>query len=143
MPLGQVLIYPGLGGDPTRITPSRNAYAPLLSAADSNAYRRLYSGEFERLGKTDPEFAPLQAQDFAGLPAAAIFAAGIDPLRQDAEDYAARLGAAGVPAIFRVAPGLVHGYLRARHMSGAAAQSFAEIAGAIRVLAKGTPLGGA
>ena len=137
MPSGQLLIYPGLGGDPARVVPSRNTYAPMLRASDSQAYRGLYSKDFERLGKTDPEFAPLLARDLAGLPAAAIFAAGIDPLRQDAEDYAARLGAAGVPTLFRVEPGLVHGYLRARHMSGAARRSFDEIAGALDLLAKG------
>ena len=138
MPLAQILIYPGLGGDAVRNSPPRNAFAPLLRGSDAGAYRRLYSEDFERLGATDPEFAPLRAPDYIGLPPAAIFAAGIDPLRQDAEDYAARLGAAGVPAIFRVEPGLVHGYLRARHMSRAAARSFAEMASALRSFADGS-----
>jgi carnitine 3-dehydrogenase len=138
MPAAQMLIYPGLGGDARRNAPSRNAFAPLLRASDSGAYRRLYSEDFERLGATDPEFAPLRAPDFIGLPPAAIFAAGIDPLRQDAEDYAARLGAAGVPTLFRVEPGLVHGYLRARHMSRAAERSFAEMASSLRASAQGS-----
>jgi acetyl esterase/lipase len=39
----------------------------------------------------DPDFAPLVANDFAGIPPAAIFATGIDPLCQDAENDAALL----------------------------------------------------
>ena len=134
-PLGQVLIYPGLGGDPMRIAATRRD-VPLLRVADSLHYRRVYAGGGEdRIPRDDPEFAPLSANDLAGLPPAAIFAAGIDPLRQDAEDYAALLAAAGVPVQFRCEPGLVHGYLRARYMSSAAARSFAEIADSVRQLA--------
>jgi acetyl esterase len=136
-PLGQLLIYPGLGGDPARAAGTRNANAPLLTVADTLSYRRLYAGGAGAAPNGDPEFAPLCASDFSGLPPAAIFSAGIDPLRQDAEDYAALLSAAGIPALYRNEPGLVHSYLRARHISRIARRSFGEISVALRQLATG------
>jgi|GEM_PF-4170 len=136
-PLGQLLIYPGLGGDPFR-NGERNLDAPLLPVRDSGGYRALYAGGEHRIPKDDPEFAPLCARDLTGLAPAAIIAAGIDPLRQDAEDYAALLAASGVATLFRCEPGLVHGYLRARHSSRAAARSFAAIAEALRHMADGS-----
>ena len=134
---GQLLIYPGLGGDPVRCG-RRNLDAPLLRARDTFAYRDAYAGGKAALVQDDPEFAPLCAQDLRGLPPAAIIAAGIDPLRQDAEDYAALLSAAGVPTTYRVDPGLVHGHLRARHASRAAKQSFAAIVQALCKMTEGS-----
>ena len=130
-PAGQVLIYPGLSSDPLRVAGSRAADAPMLTAADCAHYRDLYAGGADRVPAGDAEFAPLDAGDVAGLAPAAIFAAGYDPLRQDAEDYAAMLHAAGVAVRYRCDPGLVHGWLRARHMSRLAADAFADVARAV------------
>jgi acetyl esterase len=66
-----------------------------------------------------------------------VFAAGYDPLCQDAEDYAACLHAEGVPVRYRCDPGLIHGWLRARHASRLAAESFADIVAATAELAAG------
>lgn len=137
IPAGQVLIYPGLGGDPCR-NGVRNLNAPLLPARESTGYRSLYAGGEDRIPVDDPEFAPLCTADLTGLPPAAIFAAGIDPLCQDAEDYAALLAAAGGAVLFRREPGLVHGYLRARHVSHAAGRSFAAVAAALRRMEDGS-----
>ncbi len=134
---GQLLIYPSLGGDPFRCG-RRNLDAPLLRARDTFAYRDAYAGGKAGLLQDDPEFAPLCAQDVRGLPPAAIIAAGIDPLRQDAEDYAALLAAAGVSTTYRVDPGLVHGHLRARHASRAAKQSFVAIVQALCKMTEGS-----
>ena len=133
-PIGQLMIYGGFGGDPFRAG-ERNLDAPLLPIRHSGGYRALYAGGESRIPKHDPEFAPLSAPDLRGLAPAAVIAAGIDPLRQDSEDYAALLAAAGVPTLFRVEPGLVHGYLRARHSSRAAARSFRAIAATLRLMA--------
>ena len=48
---------------------------------------------------------PLLADDVSSLPPAAILAAEVDPIRPDAERYAARLAEAGVPAALEVAAG--------------------------------------
>jgi acetyl esterase len=78
---------------------------------------------------------PLNETIYAGLPPAFLVAAHWDPLRDDCFDYAARLNAAGVAAQVRHEPLLVHAFLRARHMSPAAAASFAAIVEAARSLA--------
>jgi acetyl esterase len=131
-PAGQLLIYPGLGG-----VRDQETKAPLLSGMDSAHYRALYAGGADRVPTADPEFAPLQAADFRGLPAAAIFAAEIDPIVGDALHYAERLQRDGVAATCRLERGLVHGYLRARHCSARAAESFAVMIGELARLSAG------
>jgi acetyl esterase len=136
-PRGQVLIYPGLSADPLRVAGSRAATAPLLTAEACVQYNHLYAGGPEDVPVGDAEFAPLDAADFIGLAPAAVFAAGFDPLRQDAEDYAAALHAAGVTVAYRDDPGLVHGWLRARHMSRLAGGAFAAVLASTAALAHG------
>lgn len=137
---GQILIYPGLGGDADRGSYLEHAQAPLLSRADVLQYGLLRAGDAEALAglRTDPAAAPLRDADFSALPATAIFAAQCDPLVDDSRDYAARLHAAGVSVQLTVEPGLVHGYLRARHLSAKARGSFDRICAAINALAGAT-----
>ena len=54
-----------------------------------------------------PYVSPLLAPSLAGLPSATILTAEFDPLRSEAEDYAARLNAAGVAATLRQLDGMV------------------------------------
>ncbi len=138
-PRGQVLIYPGLSSNPLRVAGSRAATAPMLTAEDCAYYGTMFAGGADRVPVGDPEFAPLDASDFNGLAPTALFAAGYDPLRQDGEDYAAALNAAGVAVAYRCDPGLVHGWLRGRHMSRLAARAFAAILAATAALAEGAP----
>jgi len=131
--LGQVLIYPGLGGDRALPSYTRHAEAPMLTAADVDYYARLRFGG-ERV-KGDLTSAPLDATDYSDLPPTAIFTAQADPLASDGVEYAARLAEAGVPVDLTEEPGMVHGYLRARHMAAGARDSFARIARALAGLA--------
>ncbi len=104
----------------------------MLSAEEIRFALRGYLGES---GTTDdPYAAPLLAGDFSGLPPAAILAAEYDPLAADAEAYAARLAEAGVPLDFELAPGIVHGFLRARRTSPAAARAFTWLCDRARAL---------
>jgi acetyl esterase len=66
------------------------------------------------------------------LPPAFMVAACLDPLHDDCADFAAKLKAAGIEAEVRNEPLLIHAFLRARHMSEPAKQSFAAIIAAIR-----------
>ena len=125
----QVLIYPGLDGDTTKGSYLSQANAPGMSTADSIYYRKTYAGAPHKYA------GALNETNFANLPPAFIVAAGLDPLHDDATGYASKLLAAGGKAELREEPLLVHAYLRARHMSQPAAESFAAIIGAIRKFA--------
>lgn len=131
---GQVLIYPALAPDMAGDSYTLHAGAPMLTRADMEFYRAIRSPEGADLSK-DPTAAPLADRDFSGLAATAIFTAQCDPLASDGPAYAARLRAAGVPVICTEEPGLVHGYLRARHSVARARDSFARILGEISRLA--------
>ena len=135
-PVGQILIYPDLGGDHDTGSYIENADAPLLTRGDCLACAAARTGGRAPRVDRDPDLAPLTVPSFVGLPPALVVSADIDPLRDDARDYAEKLRAAGVRAEWRNEPELVHGYLRARHTSRRAAQSFAAIASAIRAFAE-------
>ncbi len=134
-PAGQVLIYPGLGGDCFDLDSYReNAEAPLLSTRDIIFYRGVRCASDE-LPQNDPEFYPLVAEDFGMNPPTVAFSADVDPLRDDARLYVEKLKTAGVSAEWVNEPGLVHDYLRARHVSDTAGAAFTRIGNAIKTLA--------
>lgn len=135
VPMGQVLIYPALGGDVTKGTYISHANAPMLSTADILYYDKLRSGGAPTHG--DPSFTPLAATTFADLPPTLVITAQCDPLSGDGPDYCARLTDAGGKAICFEEKGLVHGYLRARHSVGRARDSFARIISGITALGAG------
>lgn len=57
------------------------------------------------------EAAPLRAADLTGSAPAVIVAAGVDPLSDEAEEYAARLAASGTPVEFARREGVPHLFL--------------------------------
>ena len=132
-PAAQVLIYPGLGLRHDPDASGAPADAAMLSAEEIRYYDRAYLGPSATTN--DPYAAPLLNRDYGGLPPALILAAGHDPLRADAEVYAARLREAEGQVELQIAPGLVHGWLRARHHCAEASHTFAALcAGTARLL---------
>lgn len=123
---GQVLIYPGLGGDMSKGSYITQALAPGLSTKDVHYYHDVYGAQDNKLA------APLRETNYAGLPPAFLVACAHDPLHDDAVEFAVRLRAAGVAAELREEPQLVHAFLRARRMSKPAAESFQSIVAAIK-----------
>ncbi len=132
MPRAQVLIYPELGLRMTGDAQPDAGDAPLLSEDGIGYYARAYLGSTG--GTDDPYAAPLLAEDFSGLPPAYLQAVEYDALRPDAEAYAGRLMEASVAVRLEVAPGLVHGYLRARFVSADAGRAFGNLCAATRQL---------
>ncbi len=133
---GQVLIYPGLGGDMNAGSYIRHAEAPMLTRDDALALKDIRGP----IASDDVSAIPLADTDFSGLPPTFIVAAECDPLADDGWHYRNRIQEAGGDAIFVEEAGLVHGYLRARHSVPRATASFARIIAAINTLASGTAL---
>jgi acetyl esterase len=130
--IAQALIYPVLGTDRDLPSYVENANAPLLKTEEMAVYWAHYLNG--KPATVSPYAAPLLAADLSGLPPALIWTAGYDPVRDDGEVFAYRLREAGVPATYRCARDLAHGYLRARAMSASAAAEFEALCGALREL---------
>lgn len=133
-PLGQMLIYPLLGGEMTGASFVRHAHAPLLTLRDLHFYRDIRTDG--RDVANDFSFAPLSDDDFSGLPPTVIITAEYDPLSSDGEAYRDRILHSGGKAWWHEEAGLVHGYLRARHIASRARESFTRIVDAIRMLGR-------
>jgi acetyl esterase len=134
-PIGQMLIYPGLGGDHSRGSYLRHAEAPMLTVRDLEFYKHIRSGGVGRTG--DITLYPLADADFTNLPPTVLITAECDPLSSDGEAYRDHVLATGGRAWWLEEPGLVHGYLRARHTVGRARASFSRIVEAVSALGKG------
>lgn len=133
-PIGQVLIYPVLGGNQTVGSYIAHAEAPMLTVRDLLFYQDLRSGG--RDTSVDASFQPLYDTNFSNLPPTVIITAECDPLSSDGETYRDALRAAGGKAWWHEEHGLVHSYLRARHTVRRARESFARIADAVRALGR-------
>ena len=130
-PIGQVLIYAFLGGVIMKLPSYEEASdAPLLTTQDVHYFEDLRSAG--KPSNNDPTYFPLVQEDFSGFPPCAAFAAEFDPIRDDSVEYVNRLQTAGVQAECTIEKGLVHAYLRGRHMSLDAGNSFQRICNAIR-----------
>lgn len=134
---GQILIYPGLGGDLTKGSYVEHANAPELTTRDMLFYQTIRTG-----GASPPvgdaRYAPLQDTDFSGLPPTVIVTAQCDPLASDGESYRDAIVSAGGRAVWFNEVGLVHGCLRARRMSVRGAAFFDRVSDAVAALVKGT-----
>ncbi len=130
---GQVLIYPGLGGDTSTGSYQTHANAPLLTTEEVEFYSAL------RLQGSDADvtFAPLLDSCFAGLPDTFIVTAQCDPLSDDGRVYRDAIVSAGGNATWINETGLVHGYLRARSTVSRAHASFIRITDALSAMGKG------
>lgn len=133
--LGQVLIYPVLGGDVNQGSYLKHAQAPLLSRDDVLYYQNIRHGGPPPAD--DATVHPLRDRDFTGLPPTLTIGAQCDPLADDARDYAAQVRAAGGRAHWIEEAGLVHGFLRARASVPRAAASFTRIVDTITAMAAG------
>ena len=78
--------------------------------------------------------SPARAQALAGLPPSYVMTAGADPLRDEGDEYAARLKQAGVPVTYRHFPGQFHGFFTMGKLLPQANVALSEIAGWLKAL---------
>ena len=126
----QALLYPIV--DHSFDTPSYkdNAEGYHLTKATMAWFWRQYLAR-EDDGR-QPFASPLRAGDLRGLPPAVVLTAEYDPLRDEAEEYARRLEAAGVPVTLLRFPGMIHGFLRRPRVFDAARPALRRVGQALR-----------
>lgn len=108
LPWLQLLIYPVIEMDRSRIAPSPHDNLYPLTREDMDWFTALY------LSSPDDAALPLcsisRAASLAGLPQTLFIQAGHDVLREEGRAFAARLIAEGVPTILRDYPKLPHAF---------------------------------
>ncbi|GAA1984742.1 alpha/beta hydrolase [Catenulispora subtropica] len=105
---GQLLVYPNT--DQLADDESLRAHDDpwLFNHRSVGWYRGHYLAD--DADAADPLASPLRAPDLTGLPPALVITAEYDPLRDQGEEYAARLADAGVDVEITRYPGMVHGF---------------------------------
>jgi acetyl esterase len=125
----QGLIYPCL--DPACNSASMQAFGEgyLLTRTGMLWYWEQY---LQKPGDaSNPLAAPALAR-LAGLPPASVLTAEYDPLRDEGEDYADRLRAAGVAVTGRRYLGMVHGFASMPYLTPMALRAVSDLGGDLR-----------
>jgi len=104
----QVLLYPVT--DQLNDYPSHHVFAEgyFISATDMAQIKNYYFRTEE--DKAHIYASPILAKDLSGLPDALMVTAGYDPLHDQGEAYAKRLGEAGVKIDYHCYEGMIHGF---------------------------------
>ena len=105
---GQVLIYPAVDFAMTHGSHSEPETSVLLTHAVVRWFRDHYLNGAADIH--DWRASPARATTLIGLPPAYVLTAGADPLRDEGEEYAARLKQVGVPVTTKHYPGQFHGF---------------------------------
>ncbi|QIB64958.1 alpha/beta hydrolase [Kineobactrum salinum] len=126
----QVLIYPAVGtrGQSRSLTRFREGYVFDLDKLEW-AY-----GSWIRDAQdmNDPRVQPILAQDFANLPPAYVVSAEYEVMRDDIEEYAHLLEAAGVPTRLQRFEGTVHPFMSMAGVIDAGREVIDEAAAMVR-----------
>ncbi|MBY0511955.1 MAG: alpha/beta hydrolase [Rhodospirillaceae bacterium] len=127
----QLLIYPVT--DAAMDTPSFRRFAQgylLTSPAMAWFYRQYLNTPDER---RDWRCSPMRAASLANLPPAFVMTAGFDPLRDEGEEYAARLAReAHVPVTLWRHAGQIHGFLPMGKLIAAASPTIEKLGAALK-----------
>lgn len=132
---GQVLVYPACDAAGETESCRANGEGYLLTASAMAWFWGCYLGPDG--DPADPFASPLRAADLAGLPPALVITAEYDPLRDEGEGYARRLGGFDVPVALHRFTGVIHGFLGMEAIVPEADAAVAEIGGFVRDVSAG------
>jgi acetyl esterase len=126
----QIMIYPAVGtrGHSRSLDLYSEGY--FFSREELAWVYAEYVGDAELF--SDPRVQPILATDFSRLPPAFIVTAEFDILRDDAEEYAGLLRAAGVPAEVHRYEGTIHAFLNMSRAIPAGRAAISEVAMKLR-----------
>ena len=105
---GQMLVYPV-----TELAMSHPSHSePETSVLLTHTVMRWFRDHYVNSDSDHADWrgSPLRAADLKGLPPAIVVTAGADPLRDEGNEYADKLEAAGVEVTHRNWPGQFHGF---------------------------------
>ena len=126
----QLLVYPITDCDLDRPSYRENGEGFLLTRDATAWFWEQYVPD--AAARRNPLAAPMAAEDLSGLPPACVITAEYDPLRDEAEAYAARLREAGVPVTCTRYPGMIHGFLAYADFVDGGRRAVAEAGAALR-----------
>ena len=127
---GQALIYPATDfalSHPSHQDPETSV---LLTHSMIRWFRDHYIADPAHYD--DWRASPARVTDLKGLPPAYVITAGGDPLRDEGDEYAERLGKAGVNVVHSHYPGQFHGFLTMGRLLPEATLLIKEIGGWLR-----------
>jgi acetyl esterase len=84
-----------------------NAEGYMLTRSAMDWFHEQYATG--RADRTDPRYSPIYA-DLEGVAPALVITAELDPLRDQGNAYAVRLGEAGVEVVHTQYDGMIHGF---------------------------------
>jgi acetyl esterase len=133
MPHLQLLIYPVT--DFAAARPSRDLFAEgfFLTQSEMDWFNDCYAVSCGA-DLSDPRLSPILVEDLSGLPPAYVITAGFDPLRDEGEEYAHKLRAAGNKVVLRRFPGLIHGFANMTAASRSSRDALIEVGGGTRAM---------
>jgi acetyl esterase len=128
---GQVLVYPATEFSRKHPSQREPETSILLTHSVIGWFTNHYMGDADI---SDWHASPARATTLAGLPPAYVLTAGADPLRDEGDEYAARLKEAGVPVAYRHFPGQFHGFFTMGKLLKQANVALTEIATWLKAL---------
>lgn len=127
----QVLVYPATELIESFPSLEENADGYMVTQHMLGYIQRTIARSAEHLDLRSPRFSPRRQGKLQGVTPALVISAGLDPIRDDGLDYAARLRKARVPVQLLHYPGQFHGFLNFDAINAAAGDALLRISAAL------------
>ena len=121
----QLLIYPIVDCDNETPSYQENGEGYLLTKATMDWFWENYCEDPNQ--RLEPKASPARSRDLRGMPPTLVLTAEYDPLRDEAEQYARRLGDSGANVELKRYDGMVHGFVRRTRELKAARQAMGQV----------------